>query len=264
MELTDDGRALADALYEAYRTGEACPTPDAAAGMSLSDGYAVQREVVERRRSDEGPGIGYKVGYTSRAIQREVGVDEPAWGRILAGTVRPDGRLGLDGLIDPKVEAEIALRLAEPLDPPVTRADVLASASVVPAIEVVDSRTESWTPPVPVRVADNAHSARLVLGDAVRPATGIDPALEGVRVRRNGETVATGVGADVLDGPASVVRWLADALADTSGERLAAGDLVSTGSTTGLVPLAAGDGIEVRYTNLGTVSLDAVDGTDEG
>lgn len=260
MDLSDDERALADALYEAYRTGEPCPTPDVAADMDLADGYAVQRDVVERRRTEEGPQVGYKVGYTSRAIREEVGVEEPAWGRLLAGTVRPDGRVDVGDLIDPRIEAELAFQLEEPLSPPLTRADVLASASVLPAVEVVDSRTASWTPPVPVRVADNAHSGLVVHGDTVRPATGTDPALEGVRVRRNGETAATGLGADSMDGPASVVAWLAETLADVTGEGLAAGDLVLTGSTTELVPLSAGDAIEVRYTTLGTVSLYAVDG----
>jgi len=262
MGLTDDQRAVADALYRAYRTGEPCRTPEAAEGMSLADGYAVQRELVERRRSEEGPQVGYKVGYTSRAIQEEVGVDEPAWGRLLAGTVRPDGQVDIDGLVDPKIEAEIAFRLEEPLDPPLTRSDVLSSASVLPAIEIVDTRTESWTPPVPVRVADNAHSGLVVHGETVRPATDLDPALEGVRVRHDGRTAATGLGADVLDGPTSVVRWLAETLADVADKRLRAGDLVLTGSTTGLVPFSPGDTVEARYTTLGSVSVSAVGGVD--
>lgn len=262
MDLGNEERALADALYEAYRTGEPCPTPEDAAEMSLADGYAVQRAVVERRQTEEGPQVGYKVGYTARTLRAELDVDGPAWGRLLAGTVRSDGRLDIGGLIDPMIEVELAVRLGEPLAPPVTPADVLATATIHPAIEVPDSRTVSRTPPVPVRVADNVHSGLVVLGDGGRPATAFDPALEGVRVRRDGETVATGVGADVLDGPANVVAWLADALADVPEEGLSAGDLVLTGSTTGLLPLAAGETIEARFAALGTVSLHAIDGTD--
>jgi 2-keto-4-pentenoate hydratase len=249
---TVDG--LAERLYDAYRRGDpldAATLPD----LDVVDGYAVQRAVADRRGVDEGPTVGYKVGFTSAAIREELGVDDPAYGRVLADTVRGEGRVDDDGLIDPKIEPEIAVRLATPLDPPATPVDALAAIdAVVPVIEVVDSRVAGWELTAGSAVADNALAARVVHGDRIADPAAVDLPLEGVVVRRNGERVATGVGADVLGSPARVVAWLAETLAD-HGERLAAGDLVSTGSLTELVPLDPGDTVEARFASLGSVTV---------
>ena len=124
----------------------------------------------------------------------------------------------------------------------------------MPVIEIVDSRVRDWTMTAGSAVADNALAARVVHGDRIADPAGLDLALEGVAVRRNGECVATGVGADVLGSPARVVAWLAGALAD-HGRRLAAGDLVSTGSLTELVAFEPGDTIEARFASLGSVTV---------
>ncbi|MFB6196593.1 MAG: 2-keto-4-pentenoate hydratase [Haloplanus sp.] len=244
---------LGDRLYDAYRTGDPIDPP--AADPTVADGYAVQRDVIARREGDEGPPVGYKVGFTSDTIQAELGVDEPAYGRVLADTVRTEGRLDDEGLIEPKVEAELAVRLAEPLDPPVTPVDVLAATeAVVPVIEVVDSRIRDWDIDAGSAVADNALAARVIQGDRVGDLSALDLSLEGVELRRNGKRVATGVGADVLGGPARVVAWLAGALADRD-ERLEAGTLISTGSLTSLVSLRPGDTVEARFASLGAVTV---------
>ncbi|MFD1633656.1 2-keto-4-pentenoate hydratase [Haloplanus ruber] len=255
MSRTIDATAveeLAERLYEAYRTGE--PTDPPARTLTVADGYAVQQAVLDRRANTEGPPVGYKVGFTAAAIQDELGVDEPAYGRVLAETVRGEGRLD-DTLIEPKVEPELAFRLGAPLDPPVTPADVLAAtASVVPVVEVVDSRLRDWAVDAGSAVADNALAARVVQCGRAAAPTELDTELEAVSVRRNGERVATGIGADVLGGPTRVVAWLAETLAD-HGTRLAAGDLVSTGSLTPLVALDPGDTVEARFASLGSVTV---------
>ena len=245
---------LGDRLYDAYRRG-APLDPATLPDCTVADGYAIQRAVTDRRRTDEGPVVGYKVGFTSAAIQAELGVDEPAYGRVLADTVRPEGRLDADDLIDPKIEPEIAVKLSDPLDPPVTPVDALSAiAAVIPVIEVVDSRVDDWTTTAGSAVADDALAARVVHGSRTVDPAALDLALEGAEVRRNGERVATGVGADVLGSPARVVAWLAETLAD-HGDRLDAGDLVSTGSLTELIPLDAGDTVEVRFASLGSVTV---------
>jgi 2-keto-4-pentenoate hydratase len=253
----DDGAVdrLAERLYDAYRRGTPIDPTDIGDDLGVADGYAIQRAVTERREVDEGPVVGYKVGFTSAAIRTELGVDEPAYGRVLADTVRPEGRIDAEGLIDPKIEPEIAVRMADPLDPPATPVDALAAiGAVVPVVEVVDSRVDGWEMTAGRAVADNALGARVVHGDRIADPAAVDLPLEGVEVRRNGERVATGVGADVLGSPARVVSWLATALAER-GERLDAGDLVSTGSPTELVPLDPGDTVEARFASLGSVTV---------
>jgi 2-keto-4-pentenoate hydratase len=249
----DDATAdhLGEQLAEATRHGAAID-PSTLPDLTVTDGYAVQRAALDRRAA--GP-VGYKVGFTSAAIREELGVDEPAYGRVLANTVESEGRLDTADLIDPKLEPELAVRLAEPLDPPVTPTDVLAATdAVVPVIEVVDSRIEGWELTAGSAVADNALAARVIHGDRIGDPTALDLPLEGVAVYRNGEQVATGVGADVLGSPARVVAWLADALAERD-ERLAAGDLISTGSITELIPFEPGDTVEARFASLGSVTV---------
>ncbi len=245
--------ATATALYDAYRTG----TPTTVdAEFDLEAAYHIQEAVVERRRVDEGEPVGYKVGFTSAAIQEELGVDQPAFGRLLADTVVPDGTLDLDPFVAPKVEAELAFRLGEPLSPPVTVPEVLAATDVVtPAVEVVDSRT-GWDVDAATAVADNALSGRLVHNGVARDPTTLetDLALLGTTVRRDGELAATGVGADVLGHPAQPVAWLAGALAER-GRSLSAGDLVLTGSATPLIDIESGTTVEVQFGGLGSVAV---------
>jgi 2-keto-4-pentenoate hydratase len=241
-------------LYDAYRRG-APLDPATLPDLGVEDGYAIQDAVTERRVDDEGPTVGYKIGFTTAAIRSELGVDDPAYGRVLADTVRPEGRLDAAGLIDPKIEPEIAVRLSEPLDPPATAVDAMAAiGAVLPVVEVVDSRIAGWNPTAGGAVADDALGARVIHGSRAVDPSELDLALEGVAVRRNGERVATGVGADVLGSPARAVAWLAGALAER-GERLGAGDLVSTGSLTGLVPFEPGDTVEARFASLGSVTV---------
>ncbi|MFB6108049.1 MAG: 2-keto-4-pentenoate hydratase [Haloplanus sp.] len=244
-------------LYEAYRDGESVAPFRAETRMSVADGYAVQRAVLDRRETDEGPTVGYKVGFTSRAIREELGVEEPAYGHVLAETVRPEGALDVSSLVDPRVEAELAFRLGRSLDASATAVDVLAATeAVVPVVEVVDCRIDGWDVSGPEAVADDALAARVVYGSRVADPSNLDLRLEGVEMRRNGVSQATGVGADVLGNPAAVVAWLAETLAD-HGDHLAAGDLVSTGSMTALVPLEPGDVVEARFASLGSVTVRA-------
>jgi len=249
----DDATAdrLGERLADAARRGAALD-PSTLPALTVADGYAVQRAALDARAADP---TGYKVGFTSAAIRQELGVSEPAYGRVLADTVETERRLDAADLIDPKLEPELAVRLRESLDPPVTPADALAAAdAVVPVIEVVDSRIEGWELTAGSAVADNALAACVVHGGRIADPADLDLSLEGVVVRRNGERVATGVGADVLGSPARVIAWLADALAER-GERLAAGDLISTGSMTELVPFEPGDTVEARFASLGSVTV---------
>jgi 2-keto-4-pentenoate hydratase len=259
MVETPDTDAVAAALYDAYESGTPIHPLRNEYDLGMAEAYEVQRAVTERRRSAEGPPVGYKVGFTSEAIQADLGVEEPAYGRLLADTLQSEGVLDTGPLIEPRVEAELALRFGAPLEEPATTADVLAATeAVVPAIEVVDSRIGDWNVTAPEAVADNALSGRVVCGDRVRDPAALETslALEGVEVRKNGERVATGVGADVLGHPGRVIEWLAWTLRE-HGSRIEAGDLVLTGSITPLVDLAPGDVVEARFASFGNVSLRA-------
>ncbi|MFQ3285970.1 MAG: 2-keto-4-pentenoate hydratase [Natronomonas sp.] len=251
-----DSEQLAATLHRAYVDAEPINAGSLPSAPTVADGYAAQDEFVESRTSDEGPVIGYKVGFTNEAVQSNLGVDEPAYGRVLEDTIRWNRRFEVDSLIEPRVEPELAFVLGEDLDPSADRLDVLsATRFVVPVIEVVDSRIGDWDFTAPAAIADNALAARLLLGDGT-PVTTTDFALEAVEVLINGDHRATGTGAAVLGHPADAVAWLADALVDR-GDSLETGDIVTTGSLTEPIPVDAGDTIAARFSSLGTVMAQA-------
>jgi 2-keto-4-pentenoate hydratase len=135
---------------------------------TVADAYRIQRAVIANRVSGGEAVVGHKVGLTSVAMQEQLGVDEPDFGHILTGMVVPTGAaISMSELIAPRVEPEIAFVLGADLDGRnVTQTDVLdATEYVVPALEVIDSRVSEWRIRLVDTVADNASSARIVLGE---------------------------------------------------------------------------------------------------
>ena len=124
--------------------------------------------------------------------------------------------------------------------------------AVIPAIEIVDHRYESWTVGALQVAADNAIHGWWVHGEPVTDWRDLDLVSAGVTVRRNDEVAATGSGAAVLGHPLAVMAWLADEL-PRFGKALASGDLVTTGVTTDVFEAVAGDEIEASFDGVGDV-----------
>ncbi|MFE1768004.1 2-keto-4-pentenoate hydratase [Streptomyces angustmyceticus] len=244
-------------LDEAARAGVPCPPvrhllPDA----DIEAAYAVQRLNVERGIAAGRRPVGRKIGLTSPAVQRQLGVDRPDFGALFADMAVPEGQLiALGRLLQPKIEAEVALVLGADLphrDP--TVADLLrATAFALPALEIVDSRIAGWDINIADTVADNASCGLFVLGGTPVPLDRVG--LRGVRMTltRNGETVSQGTGADCLGSPLTAALWLASTLARL-GEPLRAGDIVLTGALGPMAVAAAGDEFTARIEGLGTVT----------
>lgn len=243
---------LGERLYRAYVDREPVDPASLPSELTVEDGYAAQEAFVERRVPDEGTPVGYKVGFTSEAVQSDLEVDAPAYGHVLADTVHEDRRFDTEELLGPRVEPEIAVLLEEELTPPVSRLDVLAAVElVVPVVEVVDSRIREWDVTAATAVADNTLAGRVLVGDRTT-AGDVDLGREGVELLVGGEQRATGTGAAVLGHPADAVALLAEERAD-HGETLGAGEFVTTGSITEPVPIAAGETVAARFSSLGSV-----------
>lgn len=253
MVTADTRDELAESLYTALREQSPIDRLTAEYDLSISDAYDIQTRLIDRRLDDGAEVVGHKVGLTSDGIQEQLGVDEPDFGRLL-DTMFVEGReIPSEELLQPRVEPEIGFILDEPLEPPVTYLDVLdATGSVLPVVEVIDSRVRDWDIRIEDTIADNASSALYVAGERTSvPET--DLSLEGVKLYKNGTLESSGVGAAVLDHPARSVAWLANTLADLD-ETIEAGHIVLSGSLTPAVDLAPGDVISVEFTSIGTVS----------
>ena len=226
-------------------------------GLDLDLAYAVQEAGVRLLVAAGEHPLGFKLGLTSQAKQAQMGVGEPLYGELTDRMLLDVGQpLDTTDLIQPRVEPEIAFVIGADLaGARVGAAQVLAAtAAVVPAIEVLDSRYAGYRFTLPDVVADNASAARLVLGGVRQPVDGIDLRLVGCTLERNGRLVSTAAGAAALGHPAAAVAWLVRALA-RRGRGLAAGDLVLSGGLTEALPVGPGDVVVARLGRLGTVEL---------
>jgi 2-keto-4-pentenoate hydratase len=158
-------------------------------------------------------------------------------------------------LIQPKVEGEIAFVLGRDLpNPDTTLGELLRAVDhVLPALEIVDSAIEDWKITLVDTVADNASSGLYVLGKTPVSLRGLDLALEGMLLEKNGAQAAIGVGAACMGNPLEASLWLARTMALT-GRPLQAGDVLLSGALGPMVPVVAGDSLRLRLTRLGEVN----------
>ncbi|MFG2957515.1 2-keto-4-pentenoate hydratase [Streptomyces sp. NPDC048291] len=249
----------ADLLAEAARSGVACPPVRHlfAGGGDLESAYAVQQVNVRRGLEAGRRIVGRKIGLTSPAVQRQLGVDRPDFGALFADMAVPDGEQVPAGrLLQPKVEAEVALVLGRDLpERACTLVDVLRAVDfALPALEIVDSRVAAWDISLVDTVADNASCGLYVLGGTPVPLDRVDLRAVTMTMERNGETASEGTGAACLGSPLNAAVWLASALAER-GAPLRAGDLVLTGALGPMTPAAPGDTFEAHISDLGSVRV---------
>jgi len=256
--IDEDLRRLAADLYTAERRSAPIePLSARHPGLGVAEAYEVQLEGVRLRVADGDQVRGHKVGLTARVMQQQFGVTQPDFGHLLASMFHPEGEpLPVDALIAPRVEPEVAFMLARPLEGPgVTVADVLsATAFLMPALEIIDSRIANWKISIADTVADNASSARVVLGGKRTRIDDVDPRLIGVVLRRNGEVVETGASGAVLGNPAYAVAWLANTICSHGGV-LREGDVIMPGTCTRAVDMSPGDTVRADFDQLGHVSV---------
>lgn len=232
-------------------------------GMTIDDGYAIQREWVRLEIADGRRVRGRKIGLTSRAMQQASQITEPDFAPLMDDMFfDAGGDIPFDRFIAPRVEVELAFVLGRPLEGPgTTLFDVLSATDwVTPAVEIIDARIEQFDREtrqprkVTDTISDFAANAGVVLGGRpVRP-TDVDLRWVGALLHRNGVIEETGLAAGVLGHPGHGIAWLADRIA-RHDERLVAGDVVLAGSFTRPVTAAAGDSFHADYGPLGSVAF---------
>lgn len=249
---------IADTLLDAERSKQAVPPlTQQYTELNVTDAYNVQLEVLKRKLSEGRTVIGKKVGLTSVAMQKMLGVDEPDYGHLLDDMKVENGaKVKVSNLLSPKIEAEIGFVLGEDLKGPnVTFLDVLmATKYVVPTLEIIDSRIADWKIGLVDTVADNGSSAMVVVGDETAEIDGIDLRSVGMILSKNGEMVATGSGAAALGHPAHAIAWLANKLHEF-GITLKAGELILPGALSAAIAVEKGDTVTAQFGSVGSVSV---------
>ncbi len=246
----------AEMLRTSHETGVPCGAlHDFIAPDDLEAGYAIQEINTSHWLSKGRRLVGRKTGLTAKAVQKQLGVDQPDFGMLYADMALADGQdVSLDQLMQPKIEGEIAFILKNDLDQEqMTVTDVVRAIDyAVAAIEIVDSRIENWNIKIMDTVADNASSGMYVLGSDPRSLSDINLRHCGMVIEHKGEPVSTGAGAACLGNPLNATLWLAQTMVKV-GRPLKAGDTILSGA---LGPMVAVDGpgvYELRISGLGSV-----------
>jgi 2-keto-4-pentenoate hydratase len=224
--------------------------------LTLDDAYEIQVLQVSRWLEDGARIRGHKVGLTSAAMQRQMGVDSPDYGVLLDRMFwREHEPIPAPAFIQPRAEPEVAFVLAESLTGPgVTVADAISAVGyVLPALELIDSRIKDWKIALLDTIADNASSGGIVLGSTPHPLDAVDLRLSGCNLVKNGELAGTGAGGAVLGSPVSSLVWLANTLG-ARGVALEAGHVILPGSITASIPVSAGDVVTATFAGLGSVT----------
>lgn len=222
--------------------------------LTIDDAYRISAEKLRLRGQVV---TGYKLGYTSEAMRRQMQIDSPNYGVLTADLLVSDGCQPFAALIHPLVEPEIAIQLRKPL--PVqqhhtVRSLLAADLYYMAALEVCDTRYPAYQFKAVDNIADNSSAARYVLGEPV-PVSNPDALTTlPVELWRNGQLLDRGVAADALGGPLLALAWLANRLA-TEGTTLKAGDVVLTGGLTKGYLAGPGDLFVNKIPGVGDVSL---------
>jgi 2-oxo-3-hexenedioate decarboxylase len=239
------------------QTHEVVKITDEFPDMTFTDATDIQWETRRRKEARGNKIIGMKMGLTSWAKMKQMGVEKPCYGFLADYFSVPEGgEIPMSELIHPKVEAEFAFVTNKPLSgDSVTVEEVMdATELVVPAVEIIDSRYKDFKFDLISVQADNSSSTRFVIGGRPARPDEFDWSTRGVVMTKNGEVVELGAGAAVLDHPAASVAMLASMLSERN-EIIPAGTFIMTGGITAAVLVEAGDSIVVRYQDMGDVSM---------
>jgi 2-oxo-3-hexenedioate decarboxylase len=250
-ELADRVMHAQDHAHTIAKLTDACPE------MCVEDAYAVQDELCRRWVARGDRQVGMKAGLTSKAKMQQMGVHAPSFGILMASMARPEnGDIPVEGLLHPRVEAEIGFVLKHELVGPDCSIDQVVAATdyVIAAVEVIDSRYERFKLDLISAIADNSSACRYVTGGRALKPEGVDLRTIGVVIEKNGEIMALGASAAVLNHPATAIVMLVQHLA-AQGKTLPAASFVMTGGITEAIPVSKGDCIVARFQNMGSVSM---------
>ncbi|WP_137875847.1 fumarylacetoacetate hydrolase family protein [Rhodococcus sp. Q] len=260
MTPLDGSVAVSDALARltaAADTGVPCaPVRDVLGSTDIAAAYLVQQQLIAARVAAGAVVVGRKIGATSAAVQQQLGVTQPDFG-VLLDDMDVSGltEVPSDRLLQPRAEAEIAMRLgADLVDGDLDDAQIRAAVSgLAAAIEIVDSRITDWDIQITDTVADNASSGLYVIADRWLTLDEVEPVDVTMQMWIDDELASEGTGAACLGDPLVALGWLARTALEY-GQPLLAGQVVLTGSLGPLAPTPPGSVVRAELSTLGTVN----------
>lgn len=248
-----DPAAIAAHILDAHDRGRSIDRlSDTYPGFSVTAAYQVSREIVALRVARGERPVGWKIGYTNRAVQQRYGVLQPIWGRMYDTTVNligpgaPVPVCDIGHIAEPRIEPEIVVRLARSPEPGMGPADLAGCIDAVGhGFEVVTSVYRDWRGDAADSIAAGSLHGRYYH----RPLVPVTPGREWVKtladvevtLYRNGTEIERGRGVNALDGPLSALAHFVNGMAGITGERVKAGEIVTTGTLTEAFRVASGE-----------------------
>lgn len=257
--MTQTPTQLAEAIWAARQEGRTLDADATLGTPDLATAYAIQRALLALRLTAGERVVGWKLGYTSEVMRRQMGIDRPNFGPLTDWMQLASGDAVHERLVQPRVEPEIGLRLKTALDArnaPVDRHTVAAAVEGAYAcLEVVHSTWTGYRFNLEQNTADNSSAGQVVIGPRL-PETDL-MALDTVAVRLSDDShvLGQGVGADADGHPLDALARLARELA-ANGQRLEAGDLVITGGLTKACALESGGRLSAVFSSDGSWSVE--------
>lgn len=250
---------IAEVLWQAKTKHQPCPPiRNIVEGntLTVADAYKVQRINIEREKAAGKRIIGHKIGLTSKAVQKQLGVDFPDFGCLFDDMLLADGdSITLEALLQPKIEAEIAIVLKRSLERKNnTIVDLIDSIDyLLPAIEVVASRIQNWDITLIDTIADNASCGTVFVGTTPIYPKDIDFRNCQMTMTQNGETISSGIGANCLGNPLIAATWLANTMQE-NGSPLQAGEIILTGALGPMVTVTEAGSYIAKIEGFGEVT----------
>lgn len=231
--------------------------------MDISDAYKVQSAWMDIKKAEGRTVAGYKIGLTSRTMQKSMSIDEPDYGTLLDDMVFEEGsEIDASAFLDPRIEVELAFFLKEKLfGDNISVLDVLnATDYVMPALELIAARSFRVNPETGYKrtvkdtISDNAANGGVIVGGLPMKPDAIDLRWIGAMMSRNGIIEESGVSGAVLNHPAKGIAWLAKKYAP-HGIALEPGQIILSGSFTRPIEVRSGDTFHVDYQGMGSIGI---------
>lgn len=223
---------------------------------NINAAYQVQTINIQHRIENGAFIQGYKIGLTSEAVQKQLGVNQPDFGVLLNTMEITSNVFPYKALMQPKAEAEIALVLKEDIhEAPKTIGDLVPLIDYAQsAIEIVGSRIENWNIKITDTVADNASASHYILGNKKQSLANIDMINCKMELIKNNELVSEGKGSACLGNPLNAALWLTQTMI-ANNTILKKGEVLLTGALGPMTNLSQGDTIAATIEGFDTITL---------
>jgi 2-keto-4-pentenoate hydratase len=234
----------ANALYAARESKKTIiPMREWLEPNDLNGAYKVQEINTTRKLNAGAKRIGRKIGLTSLAVQKQLGVNQPDFGTLFDDMLYRgiSTKVDVSRFMQPKIEGEIAFVVKKEITKSgMARDELLGHIDyVTAAFEIVDSAITDWKITLVDTVADNASCGAIVLSDQECQMSAVDVRLAGMVMKEDEQVVSLGVGAASMNDPLLAFSWLVE-LAIKQGDPIKAGEIVLTGALGPMVPMQSG------------------------